>query len=89
MDQNVTADEIRHHVREALRQLVTLQEQGRIVMAQDRYNTDWPDSAPAISEAIKGLEHAVDAMYWMETLPHPHSRDRSPESDHPDGVVGE
>lgn len=38
-------------------------------MTQDRFNTDWPDSATATTEAIAGLEHAMDAMYWMETLP--------------------
>jgi len=40
-------------------------------MTQDRYNPDWNDSRVALEEAIKALDHALDAMHWMETLPHP------------------
>lgn len=58
-------------------------------MTQDCYNTDWPDSATALAEAIKGLEHAMDAAYWMETLPHPHGENPTLGSEHPDRLAGE
>jgi hypothetical protein len=40
-------------------------------MTQDRYNTDYRDSAAALSAAVEALERADAAMLWMETLPHP------------------
>jgi DNA-binding HxlR family transcriptional regulator len=89
MTEPTSANEIRKNIRESLRQLLDLQEQGRIVMTQDRYNADWPDSATALTEAIAGLEHAMDAMYCMETLPHPHSATPSSGGEHPDPPAGE
>lgn len=64
------ANDIRLNVRDSLHQLRKLQEQGRIVMTQDRYNPDWPDSSVALEAAIQALDRALDAMHWMETLPH-------------------
>jgi len=66
----VSASDIRDNVKASLRQLVQLQEQGRVVMTQDRYNTDWPDATAALDAAVQALDRAVDAMTWMETLPH-------------------
>jgi hypothetical protein len=64
------ANDIRLNVRESLQQLIELREQGRVVMTRDRYNTDWTDSGQALDAAIGSLEQALDAMLWMETLPH-------------------
>jgi hypothetical protein len=89
MTEPTTANAIRQNIRECLRQLLELQEQGRIVMTQDRFNTDWPDSATVLTEAIAGLERAMDAMYWMETLPHPHGGNSSSGNEVPDRTAGE
>jgi hypothetical protein len=64
------ANDIRLNVRESLQQLIELREQGRVVMTRDRYNTDWTESGQALDAAIGSLEQALDAMLWMETLPH-------------------
>ena len=74
MSAPVSANDIRNRIRESLQQLLLLQEQGRIVMTRDRYNTDWPDSVHALNEAIRGLELAMSATHWMETLPQPDGR---------------
>jgi hypothetical protein len=71
MSEAVSANDIRNNIRDSLRELHILHEQGRIVMTQDRFNTDYPDSAHAIDEALRGLELAMNATHWMETLPHP------------------
>jgi hypothetical protein len=71
MSEAVRANDIRNNIRDALLELQILHEQGRIVMTQDRYNTDFPDSAVATKEALQGLELAMNATHWMETLPHP------------------
>ncbi|WP_248243319.1 hypothetical protein [Microbacterium kunmingense] len=68
--QPVSAADIRENVKESLQQLIRLQEQGRVVMTQDSYNTDWPDATTALDAAIGSLDHALNAMTWMETLPH-------------------
>ncbi len=70
MSDPVTADGIRENIKAALTQLEILKAQGRVVMTRDPYNRDWPDTATALTAAIDGLERAVDAMHWMETLPH-------------------
>ncbi len=64
------ANDIRLNVRESLTQLTVLQKQGRIVMTRDRYNPDWTDSQKALEAATNALALALDAMLWMETLPH-------------------
>ena len=66
----VSANEIRLNVRESLNQLTRLQEQGRVVMTRDRYNPDWTESQKALDAATDALALALDAMLWMETLPH-------------------
>ncbi|WP_368499902.1 hypothetical protein [Herbiconiux sp. A18JL235] len=39
-------------------------------MTRDRYNPDWTDSQKALEAATDALALALDAMLWMETLPH-------------------
>jgi len=50
------------------RQLGQLQATGRIVMTHDAHNTDWPDSVPALEAALQGIDLAIGATMWMETL---------------------
>jgi len=66
----VDADGIREQIRAALRRLEHLAADGRIVMTEDRLNTEWCSSAAAVTAAREALEHANEAMLWMETLPH-------------------
>jgi len=69
MKEPASADDIRENLKEALSQLELLQEQGRIVMAEDSLNSGWTDTTAAITAALAGLELAVDATCWMQTLP--------------------
>ena len=69
MKEPASADDIRENLKEALGQLELLQEQGRIVMAVDSLNSDWTEAAAAVRAALAGLELAVDATCWMQTLP--------------------
>lgn len=69
MKEPASADDIRENLKEALSQLELLQEQGRIVMAEDSLNSAWTDTTAAITAALAGLERAVDATCWMQTLP--------------------
>ena len=45
MTEPVSADAIREEIRASLRRLRRLGDEGRIVMAEDSWNTDWHDSA--------------------------------------------
>lgn len=65
----VSADDIRENLKEAFSQLQVLHEQGRIVMADDSLNSDWTNTAVAVTAAFGGLELALEAIYWMQTLP--------------------
>lgn len=38
-------------------------------MGEDRFNSEWTDTTTAVTAAHDGLELAVDATYWMQTLP--------------------
>ncbi len=71
MTDPVSADGIREEIRASLRRLRRLSDEGRIVMAQDSWNTEWHDSATAIEVATTALERADETMLWMHTLPHP------------------
>jgi len=71
MTEPVSADAIREEIRASLRRLRRLGDEGRIVMSDDSWNTDWHDSAMAIATATAALERADEAMLWMHTLPHP------------------
>ena len=66
----VDADGVREQVRASLRRLEHLAADGRIVMNEDRLNTEWRSSAAAVTAAREALERANEAMLWMETLPH-------------------
>lgn len=66
----VPATDIRDNVNESLQQRIRLQEQGRGVLTQDSYNTEWPDATAAFDAAIEAFDHALNAMTWVETLPH-------------------
>ena len=37
-------------------------------MSRHGHNTDCPDSGPAIEAALEGLDRAIGATLWMETL---------------------
>ena len=71
MTEPVSADEIRDEIRASLRRLRRLGDEGRIVWAEDSWNTEWHDSRVAIEIAAAALERADAAMLWMHTLPHP------------------
>lgn len=62
------ASEIYDQLRTLRYQLEQLGDQGRVVMARDDMNKDHPDSAAAVAKALAGLDQAIDAACWMETL---------------------
>lgn len=49
-------------------QLEQLTHEGRIVMTRDSMNKDYQDSEQAIKAALAGLDQAINATCWMETL---------------------
>jgi hypothetical protein len=63
-----SASEIYDQLKTLRFQLEQLGNEGRVVMARDGMNTDYPESAPAIVAALAGLDQAIDAACWMETL---------------------
>lgn len=62
------ASEIYDQLKTLRFQLEHLAHEGRIVMARDSMNKDFPESAAAVSLALAGLDQAIDATCWMETL---------------------
>lgn len=50
------------------RQLERLDQQGRIVMARNSLNKDFPDSKQANATALHGTGQAINATCWMETM---------------------
>lgn len=71
MTEPVNADAIREEIHTSLLRPRRLGDEGRIVMAEDSWNTDWHDSRVAIEMATAALERTDAAMLWMHTLPHP------------------
>ncbi|MDO2934148.1 hypothetical protein Q2T94_07545 [Paeniglutamicibacter sulfureus] len=63
-----TASDIYEQLKTLRWQLDKLGEAGRIVMTRDRHNTDRTESGPALRDALAGLDRAIDATTWMETL---------------------
>lgn len=63
------ASEIYDQLKTLRFQLEQLTEQGRIVMTQDKYNEDHRETAGAAAAALAGLNQAINATTWMETLP--------------------
>ena len=68
MTEPVSADDIREEIRSSLRRLRRLGDDGRIVMAEDSWNTGWHDSRVAVQLAAAALERADAALRWMHTL---------------------
>ncbi|GAA4371592.1 hypothetical protein [Paeniglutamicibacter cryotolerans] len=62
------ASEIYDQLKTLRFQLEQLGNEGRVVMARDGMNADHPDSAAAVTKALAGLDQAIDATCWMETL---------------------
>lgn len=62
------ASEIYDQLRTLRFQLEQLADHGRIVMATDSLNQTYRSSAPAIASALEGLDQAIDATCWMETV---------------------
>ncbi|HJX79109.1 hypothetical protein [Glutamicibacter sp.] len=62
------ASQIYTQLQTLYRQLEQLDQQGRIVMARDSLNKDFPDSKHAATTALQGIEQAINAVCWMETL---------------------
>lgn len=65
---NTEASQIYTQLRTLYRQLERLDQQGRIVMARDSLNKDFPDSKQAAITALQGIEQAINATCWMETM---------------------
>ncbi|MGP5288029.1 hypothetical protein [Glutamicibacter arilaitensis] len=65
---NTEASQIYSQLQTLYRQLERLDQQGRIVMARDSMNKDFPDSKQAATTALQGIEQAINATCWMETL---------------------
>lgn len=65
---NTEASQIYTQLQTLYRQLEQLDQQGRIVMARDSLNKDFPDSKHAASTALQGIEQAINATCWMETV---------------------
>lgn len=63
-----TASDIYQQLQTLRSQLAQLDRTGRIVMARDSLNTDYKESATALSAALAGLNQAIEATTWMETL---------------------
>lgn len=38
-------------------------------MSIDSWNKDYPDTKPAVAQALAALQVAINATCWMETLP--------------------
>lgn len=62
------ASEIYDQLKTLRFQLEQLGHEGRVVMARDGMNTDYPESVPAVSAALAGMDAAIDATCWMETV---------------------
>lgn len=62
-----TAADIYSQLRTLRHQLDQLADQGRLVMATDSLNP-WKDSSQAVAAARAGLDDAIAALTWAETL---------------------
>ncbi|PRB66825.1 hypothetical protein [Arthrobacter sp. MYb213] len=49
-------------------QLQAIYRQGCIVVVRDSMNKDFPDSKQAATIALQGIEQAINATCWMETM---------------------
>lgn len=62
------ASEIYDQLRTLRFQLEPQGNEGRILMSRDGMNDGHQDSVAAVSAALAGLDAAIDATCWMETL---------------------
>ncbi|MGV2854355.1 hypothetical protein ACNPON_10330 [Glutamicibacter sp. AGC13] len=67
------ASEIYEDLKTLANELEDLAATGRITMSTDPWNKDYPDTKQAVSQTMNGLQTAIDATCWMETLPEPES----------------
>lgn len=67
-DMTTRASEIYDQLKTLRFQLEQLGDEGRVVMSTDSLNQTYPASAPAIASAIEGLDQAISATCWMETV---------------------
>lgn len=65
---NTEASHIYSQLQTLYRQLERLGQQGRIVMTRDSMNKEFPDSKQATDTALQGIEQAINATCWMETM---------------------
>lgn len=65
---NSEASQIYTQLQTLYRQLERLDQQGRIVMARDSMNKEFLDSKQAATIALQGIEQAINATCWMETM---------------------
>ncbi len=63
------ASEIYDQLKTLRIQLEQLTEEGRIVMARDSLNRNYPEVSGATTAALAGLDQTINATAWMETLP--------------------
>lgn len=63
------ASEIYEQLQTLRAQLDQLTGEGRVVMARDSMNRNYPEVAGATAAALAGLDQAINATVWMETLP--------------------
>lgn len=65
------ASEIFDDLKALANELEDLAATGRITMSTDSWNKDYPDTKPAVAQALAALQVAINATCWMETLPAP------------------
>ncbi|MBB2997512.1 hypothetical protein [Paeniglutamicibacter cryotolerans] len=65
---NTRASGIYGQIRELRDQLDALAREGRIVMGTDSLNDQHTETASAVSAALSGLDQAIEATCWMETM---------------------
>lgn len=63
------ASEIYEDLKALADELEALAATGRITMSTDSWNKDYPDTKPAVAQALAALQVAINATCWMETLP--------------------
>ncbi|MGP9034375.1 MULTISPECIES: hypothetical protein [Glutamicibacter] len=63
------ASEIFDDLKALANELEDLAATGRITMSTDSWNKDYPDTKPAVAQALAALQVAINATCWMETLP--------------------
>ncbi len=63
------ASEIYEDIKALADELEALAKTGRITMSTDSWNKDYPDTKPAVAQALAALQVAINATCWMETLP--------------------